>query len=79
MRWTEHSLGSIPHDRFGRLSRVRSFANCTVFSAIREGRFLLILHDLAQRKLIVCEYDNEWERAEDTRYLLSLPGSYGPP
>ena len=72
MRWTEHYLGSIPHSEFAQITTVRTFTNCTVFSAIRESRLVLVLHDLSQRKLIVCEYDSEQEQAKDIRHLLSL-------
>ncbi len=73
MRWTEHPLGGIAHSDFAQLSTVRLFHNCTVSSATRQGRPVLVIHDLSQRKLIVCEYDSEQERAEGIRHLLSLP------
>ncbi len=72
MRWTEHPVGGIAHHSFEQLKTVRLFRNSTVSSATRQGRPVLVIHDLSQRKLIVCEYDSEQERAEDIGHLFSL-------
>ena len=62
-----------------RKTRLRHFANCTVWTAFQGGKHFILLDERSRHHTTICEYDSQEEFDEDVAYLTDLDLAGLPP